>query len=567
MFFLSAILLFSQAQAITLPKYMTAEESLRIAEIGRGHITTAPPNMWVETPGEFEPQRGAFVGWVYNSYNTVFREIIRECAAVGKVYLFPANTTERSNMQNYLTSNGIPLDSIVFMIYNKNSVWMRDYGPHFIRQQDRTEGIVDFIYNRPRPRDDSLPNFIGSQWSIPVYGSPLSHPGGNFMQDGIGTGFYSSLIYEENSGYTPAQIANLMMQYNGLEQVIPLKRINIEYTGHIDLWTKILNDTLIMVGEYAAGHANDTVLDNRADSLSRCKNREGFPYRVVRIPMPWSTSNAPPTYLNSFFFNNKILVPTWGLAEDTTALRIYRDVLPGYTVVGINCSSMSGSGGAIHCITMQCPRDRWVHIRHYKLPDTSDTLHSYRVRAQMTYTGNLRPESTLVFYAINSSPTYQTVALTAVTDTPSIFAGYIPPRRWGDTVHYYLLAKNDQAVRRTSPVDVPPHRFSFLVRSGVASEEMTPGRDFFFVQTHPNPTRGLVAMTISVPAPTPIRVDLFNSLGRRVKIITGMARQAGAHRIAFSLQDEHGVALPAGLYFYHVITETNATAGKILLVN
>jgi len=556
----------TQTNEIILPQYMTPEESLRIDQIGRGHVVTAPPNQWVETPGEFEPQKGAFVGWVYNSYNAIFREIIRECAAVGKVFLFPSGTSERTSMQNYLTSNGIPLDSITFMIYSKNSIWMRDYGPHFMRKQDRTEGIVDFIYNRPRPQDDSLPVFIGSQWGISVYGSPLLHPGGNFMQDGIGTGFYSNLIYEENGGYMPTQIATLMMQYNGLEQVIPLKRINIEYTGHIDLWTKILNDTLIMVGEYAAGHSNDTVLDNRADSLTRCKNREGFPYRVVRIIMPWSTASAPPTYLNSFFFNKKILVPTWGLPEDTTGLRVYHDALPGYTVVGINCSAMGGSGGAIHCITMQDPSNRWVHIRHYKLSDTNDTLNPYRVRAQMTYSGSLLPESTLVSYAVGSSPTYQTVALSAVTDTPSIYAGYIPAQHWGDTVNYYLLARNNQGVRRTSPVDVPPHRFSFRVYSGVVVEESNK-EDFFFAYATPNPARNKIAITLSVPSMTAVQIELYNVLGQKVRTFAGMARAAGPYALSIDLVDDHGNKLTAGAYFYRLITEHDVNTGKILVLD
>ncbi len=565
MLILCVALIFDQSNELILPQYMTPEESLRIDQIGQGHVVTAPPNMWVETPGEFENLRGLLVGWVYNSYNAIFRDIIRETAEVTKVFLFPANTTERTNMQNYLTSNGIPLDSITFMIYSKNSIWMRDYGPWIMHKQDNTQGVVDFIYNRPRPRDDSLPVFIGSQWGIPVYGSPLSHPGGNFMMDGIGTGFFSNLIYQENSGYTPAQIATLMMQYNGLEQVIPLKRINIEYTGHIDLWTKILNDTLIMVGEYATGHSNDTVLDNRADSLTRCKNREGFPYRVVRIVMPWSTADAPPTYLNSTMVNKKVLVPTWALPEDTTGLRVYRDALPGYEVVGIDCSAMGGSGGAVHCITIQDPLDRWVHIRHYKLSDTSDTLNSYRVRAQMSFSGTLVPESTIVRYAINSSGSYASVPLTAVVDTASIYAGYIPPQHWGDTVHYYLLARNSQSIRRTSPVDVPPHRYTFLVKPGVNVAEQSP-RDFFFTVVSPNPTRDKVRFSVSVPAPSPVRIEIYNSLGRCVKAIDGMARHSGTHTLSVSLMDERGAAFPNGVYFYRVITETRATTGKIMLV-
>ena len=106
------------------------------------------------------------------------------------------------------------------------------------------------------------------------------------MVDGLGTGFASDLIYDENPGYTPSEIDSIMLAFNGLEQFVVVQKINIEYTGHIDLWTKCLNDTLIMVGEYAPGHANHELLKQHAAYFESLTNREGGPYRVVKIPMP-----------------------------------------------------------------------------------------------------------------------------------------------------------------------------------------------------------------------------------------------------------------------------------------
>jgi agmatine deiminase len=326
-FLLCAIITLTQTDEPLLPKWMTPEESLRVNEIGRGHKVTTPPDGWVETAGEFEQLRGVFVTWIYGSYNSIFREIVREAGEVSKVYIIAGTTGEQNNITSYLQANSVPLDSVIFYVWPRNSIWVRDYGPWFMRKQDNSEGIVDFIYNRPRPLDDTIPWRIGQTWGMSVYGSPLEHAGGNFMIDGLGTGFASTLIHEENPQFSATQIESLMLAYSGLEQFIVLPRINIEYTGHIDLWTKILNDTLVMVGEYAPGHPNYTILNENADSISRCKNREGFPYRIVRIPLPWSTSNAPPSYLNSIMVNNKVLVPTYNLPEDSTALNIYQQVL------------------------------------------------------------------------------------------------------------------------------------------------------------------------------------------------------------------------------------------------
>jgi agmatine deiminase len=291
-----------------LPQWMTQEEQLRVDEIGKGHVVTAPPGGWVETPGEFEHLRGVFVTWRYgygSGQDVIFREIVREVVDVARAYIIVRTTSEQNNVTSYLNNGGVPLDSVEFYQYPNNSIWMRDYGPWFMRKADNSEGIVDFKYNRPRPQDDTIPWRIGSSWSIPVYGSPLEHPGGNFMVDGLGTGFASDLIYDENPGYSAQEIDSFMRAYSGLEQFIVMPKMNIEYTGHIDLWTKILNDTLVLVGEYESGHPNHTLLNQNAALIASHQNRDGVNYCVARIPMPWSTSSAPPTYLNSLFVNGK----------------------------------------------------------------------------------------------------------------------------------------------------------------------------------------------------------------------------------------------------------------------
>jgi len=448
-----------------LPQYMTPAESLRVDEIGKFHKATPPPTGWVETPGEFERLRGVWITWIPYYYTSVFREIVRETVEEARAYIIVWDASEESWVRSRLNEGGVPLDSVFFYHYNYNSVWIRDYGPWFIREEGDSEGIIDFEYNRPRPQDDIIPQHIGSDWSMPVYGSPLEHPGGNFMTDGLGTGFASDLIYDENPGYSAAEIDSLMLAYGGLDQFVVMQQIYYEYTGHIDLWVKSLNDTLIMVGEYASGHANHNLLNQHTEYLKSLTNREGRPYQVVRMPMPWSTSSAPPSYLNSLIVNNKVLVPLWGEAEDDTALVIYQNAMPDHEIVGIDCSSMASSGGAIHCITMQAPAAGFVHIKHAALGDTEELVDPYRVRAQILTSSGFVSDSTLVRYRAGSGGPFSAVSLSAVIDTPGIYEGFIPAQAPGDTVHYHLQCLNTGGVRRTSPWHAPAHLYSFRVGS------------------------------------------------------------------------------------------------------
>jgi agmatine deiminase len=566
-FLLSVSLLMTQAGETLLPQWMTPEERLRVDEIGREHVITTPPDGWVETPAEFEQLRGVFVTWIYGSvsYNAIFRQIVEEAAEVSKVYIIAGTVSEQTTITNYLQSNNVSMDSIYFYIWPRNSIWIRDYGPWFMREHDNTEGIVDFMYNRPRPLDDTISWRIGQSWAIPVYGSPLEHAGGNFMVDGLGTGFVSTLIHQENSSYTPAQIESLMLAYSGLEQLVVMPRIIIEYTGHIDLWTKILNDTLVMVGEYAPGHPNYNILNQNADSISRCRNREGFPYRIVRIPMPWSTSDAPPSYLNSLFVNNKVLVPLWNELEDDTALYIYEQALPDHEIVGINCAAMAGSGGAIHCITIQIPSPGFLHVRHCPLNDTNDTLNAYRVRAQITTSSSLVADSTLMYFGINSGA-YTPVLLTTVIDTPGLYAGQIPAQSMGDTVHYYLSVLNIEGIKRTSPRHVPPQIYSFIITGNPSVSEQTMTQILKTASALPNPARHRLSFFVDLDGSTHIRIAVYNALGQLVKVIADNVFDAGRNEILWDLRDDQGQKIAQGVYFYEITHEVGTMTGKILLI-
>jgi agmatine deiminase len=550
-----------------LPQWLTPEESLRIDEIGNGFIPTNPPEGWVETPGEFEPVRGVFITWVYSqsSYRPIFREIVREVGEVCKCYII-TSSSDTLTIKNYLTSGSVPLDSIIFYTWPYNSVWMRDYGPWFMRKQDNSEGIIDFIYNRPRPLDDTIPRCIGYNWNIPWYGSPLTHAGGNFMTDGLGTGFASTLINTENSQFNQRQIDSLMRAYSGLDQLVILPRMNIEYTGHIDLWTKILNDTLIMVGEYAPGHSNYALLNANADSLSRCKNREGINYRIVRIPMPWSTSDAPPTYLNSLFVNNKVLVPTWSLPEDDSALSVYRNALPGYDIVGINCSAMSGSGGAIHCITMQIPSSKYIHIKHFPFSNTNDTINPYRVRAQIITSSNLLPESTFIAYYVNSDTQINKVQLVAISDTQGVYNGYIPNQHMNDTIKYYIETKNSQLICRRSPIHAPNYYYSFIITSNPAISLENNLNQFSNIKIYPNPGHSKINFVFNISKSRTINIEIFNSAGQKVKSLNKINMQTGKNLVQWNFTDNANRKVTQGTYFYRISSDRMIESGKILYI-
>ena len=62
------------------------------------------------------------------------------------------------------------------------------------------------------------------------------------------------------------------------------------------------------------------------------------------------------TYINSYFANGTLIVPTSGTADDAAAFERLREIVPDHAVVGVPCPVIGCGGGGVHCITQQVPR-------------------------------------------------------------------------------------------------------------------------------------------------------------------------------------------------------------------
>jgi hypothetical protein len=225
---------------------------------------------------------------------------------------------------------------------------------------------------------------------------------------------------------------------------------------------------------------------------------------------------------------------------------------------------MAGSGGAIHCITMQTPSAEYLHVLHYPLTNTDDTLNAYRVRAQITTSSNLVEDSALVYYGVNGG-VLTSVSLAPVVDTPGVYAGLIPAQSAGDTVHYYLSVLNNDNITRTSPKHVPPQIYSFIITAnpGLHEREMTGIPKT--VSVFPNPVRHRLSFLLDVEKPARVRIAVYNALGQLARVVVDNELATGRNEIVWDLYDSHGLRVPQGVYFYSVTDGTATVNGKILL--
>lgn len=186
---------------------------------------TVPPGGSLRTAAEWEEIESIVITWA--GYADILTEIVRHSIPECEVIIITGNETQ---VRTYLESNDIDPDDphITYLIRPYNSVWVRDYGQWCVYRNDVDSLLmVDWIYNRPRPKDDTIPAGIAEMKGVPLYQTiappyHLVNTGGNFMCDGMGTAFDSELILEENteSYYAEHDIAGEGHNYTDIANIL-----------------------------------------------------------------------------------------------------------------------------------------------------------------------------------------------------------------------------------------------------------------------------------------------------------------------------------------------------------
>jgi len=537
-----------------------------------------PPVSPARTAAEWEEIQALTITW--RSFPAILAQIVDHARHEVEVIIV---CNDSNAVKTYLTNYGISdFTNISYLQKPSNSIWSRDYQGHTAYLNDvDTLVLVDWIYNRPRPADDALPFEIAEYLNIPLYSTSqaptdLVHTGGNFMSDGFGTGFSSELVYNENvagnsygvTAKTPAQVDNIMNSFMGIHTYVTMTPLPFDGINHIDMHMKLLDEETLLISEYPQGvsdgpqiEANIQYIQNNYTSVF------GTPYKIVRVQAPPSPNgNHPPnahyrTYTNSTFVNNTLLVPTYYESYDTTALRIIRENLPGYNVVGINCNAIIPSGGAIHCITHSIGVDDPLLISHQVLADQDASMTDYRVEARIQHRSGIF-EAFLVYSTDDEIQQPFMLAMEPVPGQPNMWEAYIPQHESGEVINYYIDATANNGKQQFRPITAPEGFWSFKITGEVTSVDQALVPSFDFGAVFPNPASAITAIPLFLGTETKVEVQLADVFGRRIFSVFNGVKPGGEHTFFFN-----AAHLPSGMYFVNVITESGTQTQRVIVQN
>lgn len=408
----------------------------------------------IRQPAEFEPMQGVLIRYPFG----ISYAIIKEMAEDVNVVTIVASVSQKNTVLSQYQSYGIDTNHCSFLIAPSDSYWTRDYGPWFIFNSNDEQGLVDFTYNRPRPNDDAIPGAYAANQTIPLSFMSLEHAGGNYMTDGQGIAISTTLVWEENTGYTHQQINQKLYDYCGITTYHVVPDVNAEYIKHIDCWGKYLSPDTILIREVPASHTQYDEIEGAVDYFESQMSCYGTPYNVVRVYTP---TNEP--YTNSLILNDKVLVPITGSQWDDEAITSYQNAMPGYEVLGFTGSW--DPTDALHCRAMGITDRYMLYIQHTPLVGNQSNQSGYDIQAKIDpYSEqSLISTSTGVYWRIDSG-NWEFIQMQPLGN--DYYRAVIPPQENGTVVSYYIHAEDASGRAENHPYIGEPDAYHFTAYGG-----------------------------------------------------------------------------------------------------
>jgi hypothetical protein len=88
-----------------------------------------------------------------------------------------------------------------------------------------------------------------------------------------------------------------------------------------------------------------------------------------------------------------------------------------------------------------------------------------------------------------------------------------------------------------------------------------------FSVPRPNPARDLSRFEYTLPEAAQVRVEVFDLVGRRVRLLADEPCAAGLRALVFDLRDDRGLQLTAGVYLVRAQLGSTAFMRRLVIVH
>lgn len=523
---------------------------------------------------EWEPAYGTLIRWPLG----IPGDLVAELARHDTIYVLVENAAQQSQASYTFSSYGVNMNHCRFVIANTWSHWTRDWGPHYVFDEYGRAGIADPIFDgypwvpgcnskssvqaanhiRGYEEDDAVNITLAEEFRLPLISFPAYLTGGNIMTDGQGRAFSTQQMLDESASFcNEVCFRNNSAELLGITQYFITNNPEVYGIQHIDCYAKLLDEERILVKDLPVSHPEYACVRQFTDYLANQTSCYGRPYEIHRIFCPVITGDEVAAYTNSLIINKKVLVPLFGIPQDEQALQTYRDLMPGYEVIGFTGSWYYYD--ALHCRTMGIFDPQMLVMRHKqpRLAAADFPLNMVVMIDDRSETG-LVPESLKLFWKEQGNIQWSEMQLQTMGGQDSLFA-QLPAFEDGKVIQYYFAAADLSGRQEKLPRPAPGGFYTVEFTDQIVSR--TNHNQESRISAFPVPFSNSLLISYIPLTGGDLKAGLYDASGRLLEMILKSAVVGENTEFVFSTGN-----LKRGFYVVKVWTSEGIFTEKVIKI-
>jgi len=337
-----------------------------------------PFELGYRMPAEWERHDSTWLSWpkdpltfpgdIIGRIEEIYVEMIEALLSGERVDLLVDDQKTEDRVASMLSSK----KNVTFHHIKSQDVWMRDYGPIFVKKSNKERAATKWIFNAWGGKYDELltDNETGmkicQETGDPIFEPGIVLEGGSIEVDGSGMGLTTAqclLNKNRNPQLSKHEITECLRNYLGITHLVWLgEGISGDDTnGHVDDIARFVSPgKVICMIEEDPSDENHNALKKNYEMLQESKLADGSLLEVIPLKMPRKVldedgKRLPASYVNFYIGNDVVLVPIFGGKNDESTLSVLSETFYTRNVIGINCTGLIYGFGGIHCVTQQQP--------------------------------------------------------------------------------------------------------------------------------------------------------------------------------------------------------------------
>jgi agmatine deiminase len=181
--------------------------------------------------------------------------------------------------------------------------------------------------------------------------SELVLDGGNLVY-GKQVAVTTEKFYQDNaaSGKSREVLLQQLREELGIERIFVLPRQPFDPTGHADGMVRLLDDSRLLVADYAYEQPWWRIKMDRALRQTGLELIP-FPCEPTEDRNSYGDYTARGIYINFLHIGKLIILPQFDLKTDAEAVNVTQELYPDHVIETLNCNEIVKEGGVLNCVS------------------------------------------------------------------------------------------------------------------------------------------------------------------------------------------------------------------------